>query len=142
MSITIKQLAALAEEFDFDLADARTFLGHSEPKKRGRPSKAGSDSDSDDEPVKKCVGSACKKTASPKTKAASPKTKPASPKEKRGPSGYNLFMTANGTKVGAKLKKAAGDEKLARGVVASEVGKLWKGLTEKQREAWNAKAKA
>ena len=79
MSITIKQLAALAEEFEFDLTEARTFLGHAEPKKRGRPSK-GSDSDSDDgKPATKCVGSMCKaptKCVGSKCKAP---TKSASP---------------------------------------------------------------
>ena len=39
MSITLKQLQALSEEFEFDYNEARKFLGHSEPKKRGRPSK-------------------------------------------------------------------------------------------------------
>lgn len=39
MSITLKQLQALSEEFEFDYNEARKFLGHPEPKiKRSRPS--------------------------------------------------------------------------------------------------------
>ena len=125
MSITIKQLAALAEEFDFELADARRFLGHTEPKKRGRPTKKGDDSDSDDE---KCSGG---KSTPRKTET---------PRGKRAPTGYQLFMGSTAGKVSAELKKAAGDRKLAPGAVITEVGKRWKGLTEKQRMTWVAKA--
>ena len=136
MSITIKQLAALAEEFDFDLHEARAFLGHSEPKKRGRPCK-GSDSDSDDEKRNtNCVGAKCKAP----TKSATP-TKIDTTNEKRGPTGYNLFVASVSAKVTADLKKGAHDGKLSRGAVSSEVGRLWKALDEKKRATWNTKAK-
>ena len=69
MSITIKQLAALAEEYKFDFEEARRFLGHAEPKKRGRPSKKSSDSESSDE-----------EKAPPKSKA---KEEPKPPTEKK-----------------------------------------------------------
>lgn len=132
MSITLKQLAALAEEFDFDYLEARQFLGHNVSQKRGRPAKKSSDSDSDDEkPVKKCTGGSCKKPTSSSDK----------PKGKRGPTGYNLFMAANSSIVTAKLKKKAGGDPLPRGAAAAEIGKVWKALSEKQREAWNEKAK-
>jgi len=141
MSITIKQLAALAEEFEFDLAEARSFLGHTEPKKRGRPSK-GSDSDSDDgKPTTKCVGSTCKAQTKTATKTAS-KAKIDTPREKRSPTGYHLYMASVSTKVGDSLKKATKDGKLSRGAVASEVGRLWQLLDEKKRDSWNTKAKA
>jgi hypothetical protein len=98
MSITVKQLEALAEEFSFDIGDARSFLGI-EAKKRGRPAKS-----VDDSP-----------RASPR---ASTKTSPkASPKKvptesvKRPPSGYNLFVKNQGVSVteAAKQWKALSD---------------------------------
>ena len=112
MSITMKQLEELAREYHFDVDEARQFLGK-EPKKRGRPSKSGSD---DDEPKK----AADKK--SPKAKA-SPKAKEEKPVAKRGPSGYNLFVKNQGTSI-------------------TEAAKQWKGLSDSAREKWNQKAKA
>ena len=118
MSITIKQLEELANEYHFDVDEARRFLGK-EPKKRGRPSKA--DSETSDGSSKKCVGSEC--TKSPKAKA-SPKAKEAkSTSAKRGPSGYNLFVKN-------------------QGIAITEAAKQWKGLSDSAREKWNAKAKA
>lgn len=129
MSITIKQLAALAEEFKFDFDEARRFLGHAEPKKRGRPSKKSSDSESSDE-----------EKAPPKTKAkAKEETKP--PTEKSPKTGYQLFLSEKAGPIGKKLRKEAGDKKLARGEVSAEVGRQWKALSDKKREEWSESAK-
>jgi len=98
MSITIKQLEALAEEFSFDIGDARSFLGI-EAKKRGRPAKS-----VDDSPK-----------ASPRasTKASTKASPRESQKEtgKRAPSGYNLFVKNQGVSVteAAKQWKALSD---------------------------------
>ena len=135
MSITIKQLEALSEEFNFDLAEARAFLGHTEPKKRGRPPK-NSDSDTDDEkPVTK------KSESGSKAKSKS-NTKVDSPREKRAPTGYQLFMSDISDKVQKDLKAAAKDGKPARGAFVAEVAKRWNDLSEKQQEKWNTKAKS
>ena len=131
MSITIKQLAALSEEFKFDFEEARRFLGHTEPKKRGRPSKKSSDSESSDE-----------EKAPPKSKAkakAKEETKPLT--EKSPKTGYQLFLSEKAGSIGEKLRKEAGDKKLARGEVSAEVGRQWKALSDKKREEWNEAAK-
>jgi len=130
MSITIKQLQALSEEFNFDMASARSFLGHADPKKRGRPSKdSGSDSDGE-KPVAKSSDSKCKSS-----------TKVETPREKRAPTGYQLYMSDVSSKVQTDLKKAASDGTVARGAFVTEVAKRWKALDEKQREKWVKKAK-
>jgi len=129
MSITIKQLAALAEEYKFDFEEARRFLGHAEPKKRGRPSKKSSDSESSDE-----------EKAPPKSKAKA-KEEPKPPTEKAPKTGYQLFLSEKAAPIGEKLRKEAGDKKLARGQVSAEVGRQWKALTDKTRGAWNEAAK-
>jgi len=129
MSITLKQLKALSEEFKFDYLDARVFLGHGEQKKRGRPTKKSDDSDSGSN----CSGGKC----SPKAKATDKATDKA---VKRGPTGYQVFMVNVSTKVSADLKKAAGDKKLEPGAVFKEVGKRWGDLSDRQKETWNKKA--
>ena len=136
MSITITQLQALSEEFNFDLAEARAFLGHAEPKKRGRPPKD-SDSDSDDEKsVTKKSESGSKANAKTKTT-----TKVESPRAKRAPTGYQLFMVNISDKVQKELKATAKDGKPARGAFVTKVAKRWKALSEKQQVKWNTKAK-
>ena len=138
MSITLKQLQALSEEFEFDYNEARKFLGHSEPKKRGRPSKK-ADSDSDDEV---CTGSKClkdgkkprapcnehktKKQDTPRSEAKKPGRPPANnPQASKGggraPSGYNLFVKHHGKSI-------------------TESAKEWKGLSDAKRASWNSKA--
>ena len=142
MSITLKQLQALSEEFEFDYNEARKFLGHSEPKKRGRPPKK-VDSDSEDEV---CVTSKCvkddKKPRSPrndnKTKKqdtskseAKKQDTPRSETKKTGasksggrpPSGYNLFVKHQGKPI-------------------TESAKEWKALSDAKRASWNSKAAA
>ena len=115
MSITIKQLEALAEEFSFDIGDARSFLGI-ELKKRGRPAK------SDDDSFKK---SSPKAKTSPKASPNAKASPRATPKEtgKRAPSGYNLFVKNQGISI-------------------VEAAKQWRALSDSGRQKWNAKAKA
>ena len=134
MSITIKQLAALAEEYKFDFEEARRFLGHAEPKKRGRPPKKSSDSESSDE-----------EKAPPKSKAKA-KEEPKPPTEKKAmpppekkkttpKTGYQLFLSENAGRIGVVVKK------LGRGGFSAEVGRQWKALSDKKREEWNEAAK-
>jgi len=145
MSITIKQLAALAEEFKFDFDEARRFLGHAEPKKRGRPSKKSSDSESSDEEksppkTKAKAKEETKAKAKEETKAkAKEETKP--PTEKSPKTGYQLFLSEKAGPIGKKLRNEAGDKKLARGEVSAEVGRQWKALSDKKREEWSESAK-
>ena len=171
MSITIKQLEELARHFHFDVDEARRFLGK-EPKKRGRPSKT--DSDSDSESPKKCSGAECLKSP-----------------VKRGPSGYNLFVKGSGvpfadagpqwkalsdsarerwnakakgasssyespkTPVGKKSPKTTEEKAPTKrgpsgynlfvkgsGVPFAEAAKQWKSLSDSARGKWNNKAKA
>tara|TARA_A100001388_G_scaffold16426_1_gene10904 strand:+ start:3452 stop:3871 length:420 start_codon:yes stop_codon:yes gene_type:complete len=127
MSITLKQLQALSEEFEFDYNEARKFLGHSDPKKRGRPSKK-VDTDSDDDV---CTGSKCgKDVKKPRAPRNDNKTKkqetPKSEAKKskgggRAPSGYNLFVKDQGKPI-------------------TECAKEWKKLTDAKRASWNSKA--
>lgn len=150
MSITLKQLQALSEEFDFDYNEARKFLGHSEPKKRGRPPKK-VDSESEDEVcvTLKCVKddkkprsprndnktkkqetprSEAKKQETPKSEAKKQDT-PRSETKKTGasksggrpPSGYNLFVKDQGKSI-------------------TESAKEWKALSDAKRASWNSKA--
>ena len=136
MSITLKQLQALSEEFEFDYNEARKFLGHSDPKKRGRPSKkaplgvaeACIDSDSDDDV---CTGSKCgKDVKKPRAPRNDNKTKkqetPKSEAKKskgggRAPSGYNLFVKDQGKPITVCAKE-------------------WKKLSDAKRASWNSKA--
>jgi hypothetical protein len=117
MTITIKQLEALADEFEFDLSEARQFLGHTKPKK----CKDG-----------KCQDGKCKDGKCQVSKSSHKKT----PK-----TGYLLFLNEKAGPIGDKLRRAADDNKLGRGDVSSEVGKQWRALTDKSRENWNNKAK-
>lgn len=112
MSITLKELEILANEYCFDVNEARAFLGK-DIKKRGRPSKKDSDSD----------GETPKKTPVTKGKPISPKPKDESTKPKRGPSGYNLFVKNQGVSV-------------------TEAAKRWNELADYRRQLWNTKAKA
>ena len=138
MSITLKQLQALSEEFEFDYNEARKFLGHSEPKKRGRPYKK-VDSDSDDEV---CAGSKCvkddkkpraprndnktNKKNTPRTEAKKPGRPPANKPDAskgggRAPTGYNLFVKDHGKPI-------------------TQCAKEWKALSDTKRASWNSKA--
>ena len=102
MSITLKQLEELANEYHFDVNEARRFLGN-EPKKRGRPAKKDTDSDNGSA---KCTGANCKK---------SPKANDEKPAGKRGPSGYNLFVKGQGVSIAEAAKQWKGLSDSARG---------------------------
>jgi hypothetical protein len=141
MSISLKQLLALSEEFEFDYNEARRFLGHSEPKKRGRPAKKVDrmvDSDSDqhsispERRVKKPPAPRndhkSKKQEKPRSEVKKPgrpsaNKPPASKGGCRAPSGYNLFVKHQGKSI-------------------TESAKEWKALSEAKRASWNSKAAA
>ena len=132
MSITLKQLQALSEEFEFDYNEARKFLGHTEPKKRGRPSKK-VDSDSDDEvcvkdekkPRAPRNDNKTKKQNTPRSETKKQDTSKSEAKKSkgggRGPSGYNLFVKHQGKSI-------------------TESAKEWKALSDAKRASWNSKA--
>jgi hypothetical protein len=96
MSITIKQLEALAEEFNFDIYEARSFLG--KEKKRGRPPKR--DTEWEYETPKK---SPVKKTSPKKSPRETEKSS-----GKRAPSGYNLFVKNQGVSIVEAAKQWRG----------------------------------
>jgi len=68
------------------------------------------------------------------------KEKPADdkPKKKRT-SGYIIFSKAHRDEVKSKLAEA--DDKPKNTDIMVELAKLWKALTDEDRETWNAKAK-
>ena len=60
----------------------------------------------------------------------------------RGPSGYNLYMAANCTKVNENLKShLKKGEKLKPGAAVRVISQQWKSLSDNQRTVWNNKAK-
>ena len=106
MSITFRELELLAREYRFDVNEARTFLGK-EPKKRSSPST------SDSSRMSSCQSD----KSNSKKKAEKP-----SSGVKRGPSGYNLYVSSTGLSV-------------------TEASKKWKQLSESERDNWKSKAK-
>jgi hypothetical protein len=119
MPISDKQLRELAEEYLFDVDGAKEFLGV-EVKHRGRPKKVHYPS---------VPGSTIPKVVPPESLPSKPK-KAAKPKkdanvkaastssQKRGPSGYNLYMSKSNP----------------------DRGKKWKELSESKRGEWNKTA--
>ena len=153
MTITIAQLHVLAEKYHFDIDEARLTIGLPPTSRRGRPAKvvepppsksllaslfpsvpeSGSMTTVTVEPAKgKCVGGKCKNI--PKKETSKPK---------RGPTGYNLYMTEVRPRVVADLQRnLKAGEKNAPGAVMSEIGKRWKNLPDSSRDIWNRKAAA
>ena len=60
------------------------------------------------------------------------------PKKKRI-SGYILFSKAMREDVKTKLEEGS-DEKVKSTVIMQELGKMWKALSDEEKEQWNAKA--
>jgi hypothetical protein len=134
MSITIKQLEELSNKYNFDVAEARAFLGHKKPEKRGRPAKKMDDPGKKRDDItlegltaflSKSLGSSCntspvttKKMNTQKTETKKSETKSTSG---RRPSGYNLFVKQSGLPI-------------------AEAAKQWKDLSDNKRKAWNTKA--
>ena len=141
MSITITQFNMLANKYNFNVDEARAFIGLPVSSKRGRPSKSQyvcvggncSDCSSDDEIQ-------TKKADKTVAKAVKADKDDKDDKKKRGPSGYNLFMSENRTKIAEKLKKASKGDKLEKGALFSAVGSQWKALSDKDKAKWNTKA--
>jgi len=126
MSITSAQFAKLADYYGFDISEARQFLGQSVPIKRVTEKKT---------------------TVKPKPPAKpSEKTKKTEKtekviKQKRGPTGYNLFLKDYHPLAKAKLQaKLSSGEKLAAGNVIKAVAAEWKALSDSKRASWNKKA--
>ena len=117
MSISIKQLQQLADYFHFDINEARAVIGM-ELKKRAAsaspPSSARSSMVSGHYQPRSSTGTKAKKPA---------ETKESTEAKKRGPSGYNLFVSGSGLGI-------------------QKAGPAWKALSEAERAKWNAKAKA
>ena len=160
MTITIAQLHILAEKYHFDIDDARLTIGLPPSSKRGRPVKvevappqksllaslfpsvprSGSMTTVTIDPSKvKCVGGKCANAPAKKPK----KETADKPKVKRGPTGYNLYMSEVRPRVVSDIQRNLKQgEKSAPGAVMSEIGKRWKSLPESSRDIWNKKAAA
>ena len=124
MPITIAQLNTLAEKYGFDMNDARATIGLP-TSSRGGPA-AGEAKKAN---KVKCMDGKC---------AVLPKT---TTSKKRGPSGYNLYMSDVRERVVRDLEgKLKSGEKMPKGAVMSEIGKRWRNLPDSSREHWNAKA--
>lgn len=110
MPISDKQLRELADEYMFDVNRAKEFLGVMS-KPRGRPKKV-------EYPT--VPGSKIPKvvTADSLMREVKPKTGSGGSTQKRGPSGYNLYMSKSNP----------------------DRGKKWKELSESKRNDWNKKA--
>ena len=115
MSITIKQLETLASHFHFDMNEARQVIGI-ELKQRVKPKSPSSDSGSEKGHYKP-KGKGEEEKGHYKSKAKNPVKNP------RGPSGYNIFVRE-------------------QGVSFRNAGGAWKALSDRERDHWNAKAKA
>ena len=81
-----------------------------------------------------------KSTKTKTTKAKAVKDDQDKPKTKRGPTGYLVF--SNATRQDVKTSLAEADESTNPKDVTRELARRWKTLTDKEREDWNAKAKA
>ena len=111
--------------------EARKYLGIGEPAKRGRPPKIPKFPDT--------PGSTIPRVVLPSELTNPKKTsKSTANSKKRGPTGYNLFMS--------HYKDRVRDELLLRGEsgrgVVSIIAQKWKELPDEKRSAWNSKAKA
>ena len=113
MSITIWQLQQLADYFHFDIDEARAVIGISLKKRAASASASQSNS-----ARSSVVSGHFQPTSSSKGKD----NKPAQAK-KRGPSGYNLFVSRSGLGI-------------------QKAGAAWKALSDSERAEWNAEAKA
>ena len=124
MSITIKQLQALAEEFDFDLLEARAFLGHTTNKKKTET-----------------LGDRLNDKAKTKSKTNTSEREDKGEKKKKV-SGYTLYAKSVSASVTSDLRGnlPTGVDKLAPGATLKEIGRRWKALDEASRKKWNRKA--
>jgi hypothetical protein len=148
MSISIADLRALANEFNFDEMDARRFLGIST-----KPRGSKSTSTPRATPAPKCTNDSCSSdssesessqspTPAPKKRGRPPKnstssSKPESPKDdkkKRGPSGYNLYVAD----ASQRLKKL--NPQMKQKDLMKEIGAEWKALSQARQSYWKNEA--
>lgn len=122
MSITIAQLNSLADYFGFNINEARDFLAHSQLK-RGRTNTSITEKVKISDKYKEKISVASVKA------------------NKRGPTGYHLFVKDYSPVITAKLKaNLRSGEKLSPGTTLSAVGAEWRALSDRKRESWNMKA--
>ena len=67
--------------------------------------------------------------------------KDGSDRKKRGASGFNLFMRDASEDAREVLLEAAEDGKMKRGELVAEVSRMWKELTDDERNTYNERAK-
>jgi len=96
-------------------------------------------SDSDTEAVD--VGDGELKKEAPAPEKPSKKEKDDKPKKKRV-SGYILFQKAMRPEAKQSLEEAAEEDepKIKQSAILTELGKMWKALSDEEREEWNEKA--
>lgn len=63
------------------------------------------------------------------------------PKKKKAPTGYTFFGKENKEKINTEIQKEVDDGNDKPSYVAMQ-GKLWKKLTDEEKEEWSEKAKA
>lgn len=122
MPITDIQFKLLALRYMFDEVEARKYLGIGPPGK-----------------LSSVPGSTIPRIVHPSELTNPKKTsKSATTGQKRGPTGYHLFLS--------HYKDRVRDEIIARGGggpgVVSIIAQKWKELPDEKKKAWNSKAKA
>ena len=138
MPITDAQFKLLAQEYMFDINEAKSFLGISQPKKSQStkevkfpsiPTHIPYVSDSEFRKLSENTRTAKSTKSTKSTKSGN---------ETRTPTGYHLFLSKKKDAVKAELQKRG--EIPSHGVVI-EIAKQWKQLSKEKRDAWNSKAK-
>ena len=129
MPISFAQLKYLADEYMFDYNEALRFLGVEQ--KTPRSSK----------PKEPKVPKKNKDVPIPGFFWGGQTTKVNEPK-KRGPSGYNIYVSQMSPSVKNRLARSLSPgEKLPPRAVSSQVSTQWKMLSDAQRALWNERAK-
>ena len=67
--------------------------------------------------------------------------KDGSERKKRGASGFNLFMKDASESARENLLEAAEDGRMKRGELVAEVSRMWKDLSDDERNIYNERAK-
>ena len=129
-TITMAQLDAIAEEYMFNADGARRWLKEHGPKSRGRPKNSASAPGTTIPPVvfpRDIFGGKPAKAAKP------------APDRKRGPTGYNMFVSQIGPRIREKLQRDATErgETLPPRAGITKVVEAWRALPEDIRARWN-----
>jgi len=137
MTITDAQFKLLAQEYMFDINEAKSFLGISQTKKSQSTKELKFPTIPSHIPYVKNSNFG-KLSDSMSVKSVKSVRSVKSVNETRTPTGYHLFLSRKKDAVKAELQKRG--EIPSHGVVI-EVAKQWKQLSKEKRDAWNAKAK-